>query len=189
MLVGLIHPTRLEYHTNKWIQCGPTDWLWQVVLLHMETSFPDFTIRELPAKNQGGPYHELLETKEAITACDVALMAEPRALYIPCHTKCVSIAKRVFSACHISIEDGMKHLWRVLEARFEKAKAETIFPIFNIHSGLGHSNIGRFQELVWEPGTEPEEKFQSDVGISCSLFQVVLIAGSISKQIPKTFPG
>ncbi|KAL2037047.1 hypothetical protein N7G274_010174 [Stereocaulon virgatum] len=168
--------------TNKWKQYGPIEWLWQVVLLHMETKLPHLTIRELAAKNCRGPYHELLETGEAITACDVVPFQKSTPLYIPCHTKCVYIAKRVFAASDVGIEDGMKHLWYILEARFQEASDDSIQPVTNIHSGLEHSNIRRFQGLEWEPDPEhdePEETFESDVSTLCSQYLAVLTASSI----------
>lgn len=148
----------------------------------METKLPDFTIRELTAKNCRGPYHKLLETGEAITACDVVLFQKSTPLYIPCHTKCVYLAKRVFATSDVGIEDGIKHLWRVLEARFQEASGDSIQPVTNIHSGLEHSNIGHFQGLEWEPDRErdePEETFQSDVSVLCSKCLAVLTASSI----------
>lgn len=97
------------------------------MLLHSSTESPNTEIRELPARNKGGPRVEVLENEEAITACDKSgsVVPSPRPLYIPSHTKLVSLAKRAMAtqeaASHRSVEDSMQHLWQVLKSLLGKA--------------------------------------------------------------------
>ena len=149
------------------------------MLLHSETDFPNNAVRELPARNNGGPYFELLENEEVITACDVSssVVPSPKPLYIPCHTKCVSIAKRAMAAqqaaLHGSVDESMRHLWRVLKSRFEKASEDKFGPICNIYRAQPYGEIWRFQDLVWQPGeNDPELRFESMVNISLRLFDI-----------------
>lgn len=131
------------------------------MLLHLSTEFPNTEIRELLARNKGGPYFELLENGEAITACDqsASVVPSPRPLYIACHLKCVSLAKRAMAAqeaaSHRNVDDSMRHLWHVLKSLFDKASDDKHGPICNIYSAQAYGDIWRFQELVWEPGNDP----------------------------------
>lgn len=147
-------------------------WLSQAVLLHSSIEFPNTEIRELPARNKGGPYFELLENAEAITACDKSgsIVPSPRPLYIPCHQKCVSLTKKAMAtqdgAPHGSVDDSMRHLWHVLKGLFDKASEEKFGPICNIYSAQAYGDIWRFHELVWQPSNDPDLRFDSIVNIS-----------------------
>lgn len=162
--------------------------------MHSRTEFPNTEILELPARSKGGPYFELLETAEAITTCDKSgsIVPSPKPLYIPCHTKCVSVAKRAMAfqevASHRSVGCSMRHLWDVFQDLFDRASKEKLGPICNIYSAQAYGDIWRFQELVWQPGNDPKARFDSKVSISlCPLMLVELTAISISKQILKMF--
>lgn len=144
-------------------------WLSQAVLLHSSTEFPNTEIRELPARSKGGPYFELLGNAEDVTACDKSgsVVPSPRPLYIPCHQKCVSLAKKAMAAqeatSHRSVDESMRHLWQVLKSLFDKASEEKFGPVCNIYSAQAYGDIWRFQELVWQPGNDPESRFDSMV--------------------------
>lgn len=172
---------------------GDHDWLLQVVLLHSRTEFPHTEILELPASSKGGPYFELLETAEAITACDKSgsVVPSPRPLYLPCHTKCISVAKRAMAfqevATHRSVGCSMQHLWDVFQNLFDRASEEKFGPICNIYSAQAYGDIWRFQELQWQPGNDPNARFDSEVRISLCLPMLgELTTTSSLKQILKT---
>ena len=164
------------------------------MLLHSSTEFPKTEISELPAKNKGGPYFELLGNAEAVTVFDKSgsVVPSPRPLYIPCHQKCVALAKRAMStqeaAPHRNLDDSMQHLWHVLKSFFDKASEEEIRPICNIYSAQAYGDIWRFQELVWQHGNDPAWRFDSLVN---SASQFCILAGltvfSTLKQILKIF--
>ena len=164
------------------------------MLLHSSTEFPNTQISELPAKNKGGPYFELLENAEAVTACNKSgsVLPSPRPLYIACHQKCVALAKRAMStqeaASHRNLDGSMQHLWHVFKSLFDEASEEKLGPICNIYSAQAYGDIWRFQELVWQPGNGPELRFDSMVNIS-PLFCIPaeLTPFSILKQILKIF--
>lgn len=169
-------------------------WLSQAVLLHSSNEFPNTEIREFAARNKGGPYFELLKNAEPITAFDKSssIVPSPRPLYIPCHEKCVSLAKRVMAsheaASHRSVDESMRHMWLVLNSLFEKASKDKFGPICNIYNAQAYGGIWRFQELVWQPGNDPELRAESMVIIlrfSCLL--AVLIVFSFSKQTLKIY--
>ena len=137
----------------------------------------------LPAKGIGGPYFELLENAETATACDksCSVVPSPRPLYIPWYQKCVSLAKRAIAsqetASHKSVDESMRHLWSVFKTLFEKASEEKLGPISNIYGARSYGDIWRFEELVWEPGTNPELHFHSMVNtspVSCSMSCMLL---------------
>lgn len=164
--------------------------------MHSSTEFSNNEIRELPARNKGGPYFELLEQEnaEAVTACDKSdsVVPSPRPLYIACHIKCVSLAKRAMAtqeaAFHRSVDDSMRHLWHVLKSLFDKASDKKFGPICNLYSTQAYGDIWRFQELVWQPGNDSKARFDSMVSISPSLCILIeLTAFSILKQTPKIF--
>ena len=162
-------------------------WLSYAVLLHSSTEFPNVEIGELPARNKGGPYFELLNTAETVTACDVSgsIVPSPRLLYLPCHGNCVSIAKRIIAR---SAGGSMRHLWLVLESFFTKASEEKFGPICNIYSAQAYGDIWRFQELVWQPGTDPKARFDSMVKMFPYPFiNIGLTAFSTLKQTQKIF--
>ena len=144
-------------------------WLSQVVLLHSSTEFPNKEIQELPAKNTGGPYFELLSNFEAVTACDKSssVVPSPKPLYIACHQKCVSLAKRCMAsqetASKKSVEESMQHLWLVLVKLFERASEEKMRPVCNIYNAQAYGDIWRFQELVWERSSDPETRSEAMV--------------------------
>ncbi len=63
----------------------------------------------------------------------------------------------------------MERIWQVLESRFEKAGEGKMRPLCNIYSAQAYGDIWRFQELVWEPGTnDPALRFESMVTILLS---------------------
>lgn len=162
--------------------------------MHSESKYLNSPIRELPAENKGGPYFELLENAEAVTACDKSgsIVPSPKPLYIPCHTKCVSVAKRAMTVqegpSHRSLDDSMRHLWLVLKNLFEKASEEKFEPVCNIYSAQAYGDIWRFQELVWQPGNDSKARFDSMVSIQlCFSILLELTTVSTSKQILKTF--
>ena len=147
-------------------------WLSQAVLLHASDDFPNKAIQELPAKNTGGPYFELLSNSEAVTACDKSgsIVPPPKPLYIACHQKCVSVVKRCMAsrekASHRSVDESMQHLWLVLVNLFERASEEKMHPICNIYNAQAYGDIWRFQELVWERSSDPETRFEAMVIIT-----------------------
>ena len=67
---------------------------------------------------------------------------------------------------HGSVDDSMRHIWRVLKSLFDKASEEKFGPICNIYSAQAYGDIWRFQELVWQPGNDPNLRFDSMVNIS-----------------------
>lgn len=163
-----------EYTTYCALCGGPIEdpdldrsWLSQAVLLHSSNEFPNTEIREFAARNKGGPYFELLKNAEPITAFDKSssIVPSPRPLYIPCHEKCVSLAKRVMAsheaASHRSVDESMRHMWLVLNSLFEKASKDKFGPICNIYNAQAYGGIWRFQELVWQPGNDPELRAES----------------------------
>ena len=137
--------------------------------MHLSTKFPDKEIQELPAKNTGGPYFELLSNSEAVTACDKSgsIVPSPKPLYIACHQKCVSLAKRCMASqertSHRSVEKSMQHIWLVLVKLFERASEEKMRPVCNIYNAQAYGDIWRFQELVWERSSDPETRFEAMV--------------------------
>ena len=142
------------------------------MLLHQEVNFPKNPIHELPARNKEGPYFELLENGKAITAGDnpVSWDLTPIPLYIACHTNCVAIAKRVMAAQEAeyqrTVEDSMRHLWRVFANLFDRVKEEYFpMPVCNIYSAQAYGDIWRFQEMNWEPGNDPKLRFESMVNL------------------------
>ena len=172
---------------------GDQGWLSQAVLLHSKTEFPHTEILELPARSEGGPYFELLDTAEAITACDKSgsVVPSPRPLYLPCHTKCISVAKRAMAfqeiTSHRSVECSMQHLWNVFQNLFDRASEKKFGPICNIYSAQTYGDIWRFQELQWQPGNDPKTRFDSGVRISLYLpMRGELTITSSLKQILKT---
>ena len=166
--------------------------------MHSSHEFPNTTIQELPAKNTGGPYFELLSNSEPMTACDKSgsIVPSPKPLYIACHQKCVSLAKRCMASqentSHRSLNESMRHLWLVLVNLFEIASKDSMRPVCNLYNAQAYGDIWRFQELVWEPGNDPETRFESEV---IALSQQHFLGGgdtdhtrfSISRQIPKMF--
>lgn len=138
------------------------------MLLHPNDEHDDnIDILELPAKNKGGPYFELLETGAAITACDVdsAIIPTSKPLYIPSHTNCIFLAKKLmsFNGPGNAVPKSMRHLWQVLESRFHAASKDKYFPITNIYSAQAYGEIWRFQELAWEPCSDPNLNFEAQV--------------------------
>ena len=81
------------------------------------------------------------------------------------------------AASHRSVDESMQHLWHVFKTFFEEASEEKLGPICNIYSARTYGDIWRFQELVWEPGTDPELRFDSMVNtspVSCSVSCMLL---------------
>ena len=72
-------------------------------------------------------------------------------------------------ASHGSVDDSMLRLWHVLKGLFDKASKEKFGPICNIYSVQAYGDIWRFQELVWQPGNDPNSRFDSMVDISSLL--------------------
>lgn len=138
-------------------------WLSQAVLLHPSTEFPHKEIQELPAKNKGGPYFELLSNSEAVTACDKSgsIVPSPKPLYIACHQRCLYLTKRCMAsqgrASQRSVEESMQHIWLVLVNLFKRASEDKMRPVCNIYNAQAYGDIWRFQELVWEPSSDPFE--------------------------------
>lgn len=83
-------------------------WLGQaVLLLHAQEDQDQIygsTVLELPAINSRGPYFKLLETGQAVAACNVQhpFVNRNPALYLPCHASCLSIAHHVVT--HIQVD-------------------------------------------------------------------------------------
>ena len=153
------------------------------MLLHLSTDFPEAKTCELPAKGIGGPYLELLDNAETVTARDESssVVPSPRPLHIACNQKCVSLAKRAMAsqetASHKSVDESMRYLWSVFKTLFEETSGEKLGPICNIYSARTYGDIWRFQELVWEPGTDPELRFHSMVNtspVTCSMSCMLL---------------
>ena len=81
------------------------------------------------------------------------------------------------TASHKSVDESMRRLWHVFKIFFEEASEEKLGPICNIYSARTYGDIWRFQELVWEPGTDPELRFHSMVNaspVSCSMCWMLL---------------
>lgn len=57
----------------------------------------------------------------------------------------------------------MHHLYSVLKHLFDRASEEKLGPVCNIYNAQAYSNIWRFQGLAWEPGNDPELRFESMV--------------------------
>ena len=57
----------------------------------------------------------------------------------------------------------MRHLWLILVNLFEKASEDKMRPVCNIYNAQAYGDIWRFQELVWQPGDDPETRFESEV--------------------------
>lgn len=57
----------------------------------------------------------------------------------------------------------MQHLWRVFQNLYDRASEEKFGPICNIYSAQAYGEIWRFQELVWQPGSDFDTRFASMV--------------------------
>ena len=162
--------------------------------MHSRTDFPDTEIREIPAKNTGGPYFELLSNSEAVTACDISgsIVPSPKPLYIACHQRCVSIIKRCIASQdappHRNVDESMRHLWLVLMNLFERASKDKMRPICNIYNAQAYGDIWRFQELVWEPSGDPETRSESEVHfltIARWMLAILTVPTSASRSRPR----
>ena len=146
-------------------------WLGQAVLLHAQEDQDQIygsTILELPSKNTCGPYFNLLETDQAVAACNLQHPFVNRypALYLPCHVSCLSIAYQVVT--HIQVDrignNALRHIWRILQARFKAASTYTSdrqtshklrfyfrSPVNRLKESHGYCDLAKFQALSSEP--------------------------------------
>lgn len=63
------------------------------------------------------------------------------------------------AASHRGVEDSMQHLWQALKGLLGKASENFFGPICNIYSAQAYGDIWRFQELVWQPGSDLKARF------------------------------
>ena len=146
-------------------------WLGQAVLLHAQEDQDQIygsTILELPAKNTCGPYFNLLETDQAVAACNLQHPFVNRypALYLPCHVSCLSIAYQVVT--HTQVDRIGKKCSATYMAKFYRldskqrariratVKPRTGFafitgPVNRLKESHGYCDLAKFQALSWEP--------------------------------------
>ena len=123
------------------------------MLLHRTDELdPKTPILELPAESKRGPNFELQGTRQPVTACDNwSIIAKiKRLLYIPCHTECVFLAKKVIA---FRGEATLLDLWLVLKTRFQSSSRFIGFlangPICNVRPPNGWPGVCNLQWELW----------------------------------------
>ncbi len=133
-------------------------------------------IIETPATNLRGPNFELHDTKQRITACDIATLspfvdAKPP-LYIPTHAACIQIAYQFASQDdkHGYGPSSLSHIWRVLKARFLVSSKNRMIPPTNLYESHSYyGDLWRFQDMEWERGGDEESIYEAQVSqFSCT---------------------
>lgn len=130
----------------------------------------ELDIIETPATNRRGPYFELHQTKQRVTACDVATLSpfvQPKPpLYIPTHAACIQIAYQFASQDkkYGSGPDSLSHIWRVLKARFLASSTNRRIPLTKLpEPNAYYGELWKFHDMEWEPGEDPDLNYEAQV--------------------------
>lgn len=147
------------YATSTWHL--KSDWPWLAFASSCCTRKASFQTAQsasfLPGTKEARTSSSWKTQKPLLHAIILAQLYHRRSHYTyHANTKCVSVAKRAMAAqeasSHRSLDESMRHLWRVLKDLFDIASEENFGPTCNIYSAQAYGDSWRFQELVWQPG-------------------------------------